>query len=284
VIRRILVATDLSDRGDRAVRRAATLAEEFLADLMLLYVVEGSQPERLVLAIERLATDELEAAARAIETSHAVSCSAKVIRGDPFDAIGTMARDYAANLLVMGTHRKDLLKDVFVGTTLERVVRMQVCPVLVANSDYTGRYGAVLAAIDFSDCSGHALESAAALGLLTRTPVTILHVSDPSDYFEVGIPVGDLDAHIATGSLKTSVALTQFVSDLELPNVEYSVRVRPGEGPPAEIIAQVAEEADVDLTVVGTHGKNRGMKVLLGSVSDGLLRRASMDLLVVPCP
>lgn len=282
-IRQILVATDFSDRGERSVRRAALLASAFSADLILAHVVEGSHPEHLVRAVEGLATDELEATARAIEKSHEIACSARVLRGEAFDAIVALATESAVDLIVMGTHRKDLLKDVFVGTTLERVVRKQAAPVLVVNADNPAGYGNVLGAIDFSGCSGHALETARRLGLLVGTHVTMLHISDPSDAVETGMPASDIAAQIAAGALKASKALTRFLSALDLRDVEYSMRVRPEDGPPAMGIREVAIELDADLVVVGTQGRNRAMKMLLGSVTDYLLKTLAVDVLVVPC-
>jgi nucleotide-binding universal stress UspA family protein len=49
-------------------------------------------------------------------------------------------------------------------------------------------------------------------------------------------------------------------------------------------IKAVADELNADLVIFGTRGKNRAMKVLLGSVADDLLKTLSVDVLVVPCP
>ena len=64
----------------------------------------------------------------------------------------------------MGAHRKQLLRDIFVGTTIERVVRTGPCPVLMVNNEAAHSYSRVLAAVDMSDISAHAVQSARALG------------------------------------------------------------------------------------------------------------------------
>ena len=46
-----------------------------------------------------------------------------VVAGDPFDGILRAAASRGADLVVMGAHRKQLLRDILVGTTIERVIR-----------------------------------------------------------------------------------------------------------------------------------------------------------------
>jgi nucleotide-binding universal stress UspA family protein len=82
--------------------------------------------------------------------------------------------------------------------------------------------------------------------------------------------------------LRSGQALSQFLSTLDLEDVGYSMRVRPHEGPPAMAIKEIAEEIGADLVVVGTQGRNRALKTLLGSVTDDLLKTLAADTLVVP--
>ena len=76
---------------------------------------------------------------------------------------------------MLGAHRRDLLRDVFVGTTAERVMRHGDRPVLMVNRPPAGPYRGVLAAADLDEGSAHALRTAAALGLLDGADLTVLH-------------------------------------------------------------------------------------------------------------
>ncbi|MCB8823361.1 universal stress protein [Microvirga rosea] len=58
---------------------------------------------------------------------------ALVVAGDPFDGILRAAASTGADLIVMGAHRKQLLRDILVGTTIERVIRTGPHPVLMVN-------------------------------------------------------------------------------------------------------------------------------------------------------
>src|SRR5512138_2842432 len=126
-IRRLLAASDFSARSERALLQArAAGLRETLA----------SDPELLLRA------------------------------GDPFQETLQAADEDRADLIAMGSHRKDILRDVFVGTTIERVIRTGHHPVLMVNRPPEAPYRRVLLAVDLSESSAHAVRSARALGLL----------------------------------------------------------------------------------------------------------------------
>ena len=80
--------------------------------------------------------------------------------GDPFDGILRTARTLKADLIVMGAHRKQLLRDIFVGTTIERVIRTGPYPVLMVNNEVQPPYRTALAAVDMSEASANAIRTA----------------------------------------------------------------------------------------------------------------------------
>ena len=54
-----------------------------------------------------------------------------VVKGYPFDGILRAAEADGADLVVMGSHRKQFLRDIFIGTTIARVIRGGKYPVLM---------------------------------------------------------------------------------------------------------------------------------------------------------
>ena len=53
-------------------------------------------------------------------------------------------------------------------------------------------------------------------------------------------------------------------------------------GPTVEIILKEAEDLDVDMIIVGSHGRGAVYQLLVGSVSEGILRQSRCPVLVVP--
>ncbi|HEX8664281.1 MAG TPA: universal stress protein [Beijerinckiaceae bacterium] len=170
-----LAATDFSTRSQRAIRRAGLLAQEHGAELALVHVVDDDQPRDLVALETREADRILHELIRAMPELQQVACRALVVTGDPFDGILRTARSVEADLIVMGSHRKQLLLDFFVGTTIERVIRMGSRPVLMVNKEAEAPYRSALAAIDISEPSANAIRTAKALNIAGHAQQTVVH-------------------------------------------------------------------------------------------------------------
>lgn len=283
-MRRILAATDFSGRSERAIRRAGLLAKKFGAEIVLAHVVDDDRPKHMVQVAENEATAALENTVRSLSELSGCRCDVRIVRGDAFDGIVRLTEAVAADLVVMGTHRRQLLKDVLVGTTLERVIRMRPAPVLVVNSEPLAPYLGTLIAVDLSECSGRALRAAVSLGLLAGTRTTILHVFDPMAkgmLATAGVPAEKIKAYVAEAGSEASLELTRFLKGLDLGGVEYATRVQPEEGPPGRMILEVASYLSPDLVVIGTHGRTGIAKLFLGSVAQELLKALETDVLVV---
>ena len=118
----ILAATDFSTRSNRALRQAGLLAQRGNAQLYIVHVVDDDRPEEFIRSEKREAERLLSEQTNSMPELKKMQPHAKVVVGDPFDGILKVAAEVNADLVVMGSHRKQLL-DVIVGTTLERVLR-----------------------------------------------------------------------------------------------------------------------------------------------------------------
>ena len=150
---RILAATDFSTRSNRAIRQAGLLAQAQDAQLHLLHVVDDDQPEELVGMERREAERVLTEQMSSMSELRGVQCRPMVVTGDPFDGILQAAAEIRADLIVMGSHRKQLLLDIFVGTTIERVIRKGASPVLMVNNEAQRRYEKIVVPLDMSETS-----------------------------------------------------------------------------------------------------------------------------------
>jgi len=140
----------------------------------------------------------------------------------------------------------------------------------------------ILCPVDFSDSSQHALRYAVAIAQWYDATVTMFHACVPvpmSAYATVAsmmpaLPVGgenDKEVRDAMKNLASSVEGTSVPLDIAL-----------GEGYPAAAIAEKAAEAKCDLIVIGTHGRSGFERLMLGSVTEKVLRKARCPVLTVP--
>ena len=81
------------------------------------------------------------------------------------------------DLIILGPHRSRL-RDVFIGTTVERVVRVSRFPLLVAVQSPSAPHRRTLLALDFDEASKSAARAALAMGIFERSDVTVMHAFD----------------------------------------------------------------------------------------------------------
>ena len=280
---RILAATDFSPRSHRALRRAGLLAHARGAELALVHVVDDDQPQGLVDMESREAERMLAEQIEAMPELREVQSHPMVVTGDPFDAILRTAAALRTDLIVMGAHRKQLLRDIFVGTTIERVIRTGPYPVLMVNNEAKGSYQRVMAPVDMSEPSANAIRVADAAGLIGEAYVTLVHAFSPlakGKMVMAGVSRAGIDEYVASERQKAVDDLTTFLAESGLGGRGWSLRVE--EGGAFQVISRVVEEARPDLLLIGTHGRSGLLKVLLGSVTEEVLRSLNVDILAVP--
>jgi nucleotide-binding universal stress UspA family protein len=282
-MRRVLAATDLSSRSDRALRRAALLAKEAQAELLVLHAVDDDQPRSLVELERREARALLRQQIAGVpELQSAVQASALVGEGDAFQAILRAAEAEGADIVVLGEHRRSLLRDIFTGTTVERVIRNGTRPVLMVNQPPAGSYRRVLAATDLSEHSGHALRTADRLGLLRGAAVTVLHAYEPAGMGTItraGLSDTEVRALLAEAAREARAVLDGFVAELDFLRLPQRLAE---EGRPATVIKEAAERLRPDLLVMGTAGAGLLRRMVFGSVAAEVVGVVRCDALVVP--
>jgi nucleotide-binding universal stress UspA family protein len=131
---RILAAVDFSPNSLDAFRVAADMARVHSASLHLLHVIEA-QPA----VTGEAAMDLVQKANTAIEElvgslqppMDGAKLTSEVASGRAFDEIIERARQWRADLIIVGTRGTRLLEDILLGGTAEQVIQDSPCSVLV---------------------------------------------------------------------------------------------------------------------------------------------------------
>lgn len=279
---KILAATDFSTRSNRALRQAALLAQSDDSLLFMVHVVDNDQPDDLVRMEQREAERILREQMGAMPEIRWTHARPMVIPGDPFDGILQAAAEIQPDLIVMGSHRKQLLRDIFIGTTVERVIRKAALPVLMVNHEAQRRYERILAPTDMSDISANALHVARSIGLL-GDGATLVHAFTALAKGKMSVAGVDRDSiadYIEGERRQASNELAAFLIANDLQGSQWRLRVE--DGSPMEIISRAVTDIEPDLMVMGTHGRSRLIKALIGSTTEEALRSLNVDILVVP--
>jgi nucleotide-binding universal stress UspA family protein len=250
---------------------------------MLTHVVDDDQPQRLIDVERREAAALLQELTTTIRETDGIDCDSQVALGDGFQGIVRMAEENDVDLLVLGPHRRQILRDAFFGTTAERVVRTSRRPVLMANGVPAGAYRRVLVATDFSDLAFAAAQAAKELGLFAAAEIVALHVVDPDEggpILRAAVRVKEAEDRADEMAARAREELDIFMRKL---GIVAARRVITEAGKSTSMaINKYAEATKADLVVVGTHGRSGIENWLLGSVAENVLRHAETDVLAVP--
>jgi universal stress protein E len=279
----ILAATDFSTRSNRALRQAGLLAQPGNAQLHIVHVVDDDHPEELVRMEKREAERLLNEQTGSMPELRDVQARPMVVTGDPFDGILRAAAEIAADLIVMGSHRKQLLLDIFIGTTIERVIRKGKFPVLMVNNEAQRKYEKVVVPVDMSDASANAIRVALSTGLINAERATLLHAFSAlaeGKMSYIGSDQASIDSYVASERHRVRDEMAAFLVTNDFNRGGWSLRVE--EGGTMEIISRAVSEIRPDLLVMGTHGRSGLLKALLGSVTEEALRSLNVDVLAVP--
>jgi universal stress protein A len=146
--RKILVATDLTDASQPALRTGLALARRLGAEVTLLHVVQTPYRERHWFApfgdrdlsfMKEIEAKEWEAAERLLvqqardadpEKRDGAPLRTMVRAGIAADEIVKAASDQQFDLIVIGTHARKGMKHMLLGSIAERVLRTAPCPVM----------------------------------------------------------------------------------------------------------------------------------------------------------
>ena len=148
-LKRIVVATDLSEFLVSALPYAAAFAEKFDAEIILVHVVEprfpppevGTLPPQVVEQDESALAEEYLQRLRQEVLDDDLQIRTLVRNGVPFQEITRLASSLNADLIILSTYGHTGLKHVLLGSTAERVVRHADCPVLVVRDNARVRRG-----------------------------------------------------------------------------------------------------------------------------------------------
>jgi nucleotide-binding universal stress UspA family protein len=278
----LLVATDASAPADAAVRAAQEISFHTGLRVKLLAVHE---PLPLVAPEVQISeTPSMEAVRRATlrnqvrDQLERVGIDGEwpleVVSGDPAATIVNVAQNLGASLVIMGLGGHGLFDRMLGDEMVIKILRLGTVPVLAVAPDFTGLPTRVLAAVDFSKSSVRAVSLAAKLMNPLGT-LTLAHVISR----ESGPASSTLVRDAFQGTLGRAFDLV--VADIGAGKPE-TIERKILSGDPAKVLLALSDQIRPDLIVAGSHGHGFLTRLVLGSVSQRLVRGADCAVLVAP--
>lgn len=281
---RIVLTTDLSDCSRRAYPAACALARRHGAEVILLHAMTFPvQPTFIDVAGPQLALEDVRRGIVESVTGELarpefedVQARSQVIEGYGPGVVCEFARDAEADLIVQASHGYRGIQRFVLGSFAERVLHLADLPVLTIREDAGETVGCprhLLVPHDLTELSDPAVEAARFLARSTGARITLLHVVQTFP----GWPEASR-RHLN----ESAIDGLREIAEKTFPDLEVDTRVL--EGDPAETIQEFAAELDVDLVCMATHSWSLFHHLLLGSVTEKVVRQIEIPLLTVHPP
>lgn len=283
---RVLLATDLSHRCDRALDRAADLARRWGADLVVVHAIEGpggslalDMSQDLPCAPEPVdRAPEVERRLRRYLPLHEIRTAIVVEEGRPAELVLKTASKRPADLIVTGVARDRSFQKFLLGGTVDALIRDARNPLLVVKDRTRQPYRQVVVPTDFSDSARYALQTA--IILFPDAELTVFHGADAPF-------AGLMDSTRYLDDMRQGAVADchAFLARSGVPDeVRARIKVMVEVGAPGPLLARYIEGSDVDLVVVGAHSRGRLMEAVIGSTARAILDSVPCDVLVLRDP
>ncbi len=285
---RLLLAADASRFSEGAIREAITLAKKCSSKLFVVSVVE-TNPEYATVAPELVEKAEKETRQRLesvkdMATKEGVDCTVVIRKGEePYKYIIEEAEKNQAGLIVMGRRGRTGIKRLMMGSVTAKVIGRARCNVLIVPQAARLEFRNIIVAVDgsrYSDAAAsEAIDIVKRCGANLIAAAVVCAESSPLDIVYTRLKpelVADKKFKKAEKSI-TKVKELAKKENVNINGINGLVII----GSPYDAIANAAKEKGADLIVVGSHGRTRLSRLLIGSVTERVLGLAECAVLVV---
>ncbi|WP_394973013.1 universal stress protein [uncultured Croceitalea sp.] len=268
-MKKIIVPVDFSEQSEYAIKVAASLAKKHGSEILTLHMLElnhalvssteGFYPEQTVFLLklaEKRFKDFLDKPYLKGITITPIIKHFKV-----FSEVNEVAEKHDADLIVMGSHGSDGLKEIFIGSNAEKVVRYSNIPVIVVKEELENfKIERFVFASDFKDDNLLAFKKAKEFAKLLSAELELVYINTPGDNF-----LSNKDAYKRINQFLTKTNVGQQV---EIYN-DYSVE---------KGILNYSESISADLIGITTHGRKGLSHFFMGSIGEDIANHSKIPV------
>jgi len=238
----------------------------------------------------------LEKVARQLGSDLSIQCC--VLEGDVVGALCAHAASEGVDLVVMATHARGPLSRFWLGSTADEMVRQAPMPILLVRPEdekidltLESVPTRVILPLDGTELAEHIIEPAVELAeLMPGVEFTLVRVIRPVAplYGVPDLPVADQEAHALLSRVQEMQEqlchegenyLEKVAERLRFRGLSANTRVAIDENPAAAILRE-ANAVGAGLIALETHGRRGLARLMMGSVTDKVVRGAHVPVLV----
>lgn len=290
----VLCATDFSKNSQGALRLAADLARRTGRSLLVTHAVDLAADDQAWRVLVE-APDEIEAHARNeaatrlesfFEESVDAALRPKLVRfeigmGSPAEVILNIAEKEATALVVVGTRGASRLREIFLGSVANSLVRQSEVPVILAPPETAnGALRTVVVGLDLSPVSGAVLRRAALLAREQEAQLHIVHALIVPEVTGLAMSLNEPASRLPELRSQRHAQIKELVVDEGAEDVVTKVEIIVDA--PDRALVDYAAKIEADLIAMGTRGRRGWSRFFLGNSAERTMRRARCPVYVLP--
>jgi nucleotide-binding universal stress UspA family protein len=279
LLEKILLATDFGKSSENLLEYAINLAKTFHSQIIPVHVLPNDiTNKKAKLLISQAALKQLEDIRNKIKNAGLIAGESILEFGSPFDKIIQAADEVNANVTLIGSGEKSK-NDVFqLGITAYKIIRKSNKPVWVVKQDKILNNKNILCPIDFSPESDRALKNA--ITIARRFKVELLILSVCKTYYSRSSRIEvDWDKENEKALLEHVKKFNLYLKNFNLTDIDWD-RVLASGDPATEILHAISRYKS-DLVIMGTTGKSNLSRLMLGSVTEKIIRDVPCSLITL---
>ncbi len=272
-MKKILVPTDFSDQANYALEVAAQLARKNNGEIYLLHMLDlplnqipelggdtvGNIPEAMFFM--KLAHNKFEEILSQ-DFLKGITIHETVDFHQTFEGIKNTCKEHQVDMVIMGSHGASGLKEMFIGSNTEKVVRTSDVPVLVIKNEHENfTINDFVFASDFKNDSKETYKQATELAEAFNSKMHLLFVNTPNRF---------------TTTATANTRILDFIKDSDFSNYEINIfndeSVEKG-------ILNFSHIIGADLIGISTHGRQGIAHFFNGSISEDLVNHAKRPVI-----
>jgi len=277
MLNRLLVPVDFSEQSLQMFECISHLCVKDNHGMVILHVLGRGES---ITSAQRERIDEMLESVREM----GIDARFMIEEGNPVETILQTAEREAITMIAMASSGKGMAREFIVGSTSLGVIRGSSIPVFVdkckvmrdagdmkAGRRYVDHLKSAIIPLDFTTCNEPVLEALEFLIGKGLKRAVLFHVVESSKY-----RLSDDDRfHLVKEKLK------KIKEGVDARDCEIITHIHFGN--PVFNIIEVSREFDSSLIVMGTHGKSLLHEMTLGSISEDVIRKVTVSLLIVQC-
>ncbi len=274
---KILLAHDFSKSSENVISTAIGLAKIFHSNVSLIHVlpddIDNDKVKRL---LDETATHKLAETVKHISGQGVEIGKSMLKYGSPYDSIVRTAGREKVNLIIIGSGG-DLKDSKFqLGTTAHKIIQKSDEPVYVVKEDTPLKVKRILCPVDYSSNSKRALKNAITMSRRFDAELMVMNVVElqGAKWF-----AAEKNSDVEELQKKQKEGFDSFLADFNFSGLTWQQEIRQGD-PSGEILKAIPEN-DIDLLVMGTAGKTGLSRLVIGSVTEKVIREVPCSFITI---